>query len=58
MEKRGNKMRELIHILQILWDNSRMFFGTVFVVCVIISFVLFLIEQLIYKKKRKKEESL
>lgn len=51
-------MRELIHILQILWDNSRMFFGTVFVVCVIISFVLFLIEQLIYKKKRKKEESL
>lgn len=41
---------------QYIWDWSRMFFGTVFVACVIISFILFLIELIIYRRKRNGEK--
>ncbi|MCD7981449.1 MAG: hypothetical protein LUF32_03895 [Clostridiales bacterium] len=35
-----------------LWDLSRSFFGTVFVACVLMSFVLFLAELVIYHAKK------
>lgn len=45
-------MLNLPGFLQYIWDLSRMFFGTVFVACVIISFILFLIELIIYRMKK------
>ncbi|MCC8028275.1 MAG: hypothetical protein LIO75_00455 [Lachnospiraceae bacterium] len=41
----------------ILWDWSRSFFGTVFVACVLIGFVLFLVELAIYRAKKKSEKT-
>ena len=38
-----------------LWDLSRSFFGTVFVACVLMSFVLFLVELAIYHAKKTKD---
>lgn len=43
-------------IILFLWNWSRSFFGTVFVVCVLISFILFLAELAIYRAKKKSEK--
>lgn len=39
-------------VLQFLWDWLRTFFGTVFIACVIISFILLVIELIVYRIKK------
>ncbi|MCD8108541.1 MAG: hypothetical protein LUE14_00325 [Clostridiales bacterium] len=49
-------MNILQMIILFLWNWSRSFFGTVFVVCVLISFLLFIVELAIYRAKKKSEK--